>query len=241
LGYQTVTYETGFDWLDIKDADHFMTPPAISSGMTEFEGVFLRTTLARYAEDFGLVNPDYLLGVEYRDRFKYIFNSIDEVARMKQPTFSYIHIISPHPPFVFDAQGNPTNPADYWDEQRLYPEDLFQKGYVAQLQFLNKNMLQAVDTILADSETPPIIIIQGDHGPWLQPNDKHLQILNAIYFPDHKDKLYSKLSPVNTFRLVFDTYFGGKYDILDDVSYYSPVPDVYNFTKMPYPCENPNN
>ena len=241
MGYQTITYETGYDWLDIKDADHFMSPPAISSGMTEFEALFMRTTLARYAEDFGLVNPDYLLGVEYRDRFKYIFNSIDGVARMKQPTFSYIHIISPHPPFVFDAQGNPANPADYWDEQRLYPEDLFQKGYVAQMQFLNKNMLQAVDTILADSETPPIIIIQGDHGPWLQPNDKHLQILNAIYFPDHKDKLYSKLSPVNTFRLVFDTYFGGKYDILDDVSYYSPVPDVYNFTKMPYPCENPNN
>ena len=102
-------------------------------------------------------------------------------------------------------------------------------------------MLQAVDTIIADSKMPPIIIIQGDHGPWLQPDDKHLWILNAIYFPDHKDKLYSTISPVNTFRFVFDTYFGGKYNILDDISYYSPVPDVNNFSKMPYPCETPNN
>jgi hypothetical protein len=236
MGYETVNYETGFAWLDITDADHFMRPPAISSGMTEFEGLFLRTTLARYAQDLGLVNPDYLLGVESRDRFRYIFNSMDDIARMKQPTFSYIHIISPHPPFVFDAEGNPTNPADFWNEQRLYPANLFEKGYVDQLQFLNKNMLQAIDTIVANSETPPIIIIQGDHGPWLQPNNKHLRILNAIYFPGHKDKLYPSISPVNTFRLVFNTYFGGKYDILDDVSYFSPVPKLYNFSVIPNTC-----
>jgi hypothetical protein len=240
MGYETVNFGTGFAWLDINDADYFMNPPAISSGMTEFEGLFLRTTLARYAQDLGLVDPDYLLGVESRDRFKYIFTSIDDIAKIKQPTFSYIHIISPHPPFVFDAEGNPTNPSDFWNEQRLYPANLFQKGYVDQLQFLNKNMLQAIDTIMADSETPPIIIIQGDHGPWLQPNDKHLWIFNAIFFPDHKNNLYSTISPVNTFRLVFNTYFGGKYDILDDVSYYSPVPYVFDFTRMPYPCESTN-
>jgi phosphoglycerol transferase MdoB-like AlkP superfamily enzyme len=241
MGYQTVTYETGFAWLDIRDSDHFMTPPAAYSGMTEFEGLFMRTTLARYAQDFGLADPDYLMALEYRDRFKYIFNSVDDVAKMKQPTFSYIHVISPHPPFVFDADGNPTNPADYWNEQRIYPQDLFEKGYVAQLQFLNKNILQAIDTIVANSETPPIIIIQGDHGPWLQEGNKHFLILNAIYFPGHKDKLYPTISPVNTFRLVFDNYFGGKYDILDDVSYYSPVPKLYKFSQVPYPCESPNN
>jgi hypothetical protein len=142
---------------------------------------------------------------------------------------------------VFDANGNPTNPADYWNEQRIYPQDLFEKGYVDQLQFLNKNILQAIDTIVANSETPPIIIIQGDHGPWLQEGNKHFLILNAIYFPGHKDKLYPTISPVNTFRLVFDNYFGGKYDILDDVSYYSPVPKLYKFSQVPYPCESPNN
>jgi hypothetical protein len=120
MGYQIVNFETGYAWLDLNDADHFMSPPAISSGMTEFEGLFLRTTLARYAQDLGVVNPDTLLGVEYRDRFKYIFNSMKDVANIQQPTFSYIHVISPHPPFVFDAEGNPTNPADFWNEQRIY-------------------------------------------------------------------------------------------------------------------------
>ena len=102
-------------------------------------------------------------------------------------------------------------------------------------------MLQAIDTIVANSETPPIIIIQGDHGPWLQPKDKRFWNLTAIYFPGHKNKLYSTISPVNIFRLVFNTYFGGKYDILDDASYFSPVPNLYDFSKMPYPCDYPNN
>jgi hypothetical protein len=236
MGYETVNFETGFDWLDLNDAAHFMSPPVISSGMTEFEGLFLRTTAARYAQDSGLVNPDVLLGVEYRDRFKYIFNSIKDIANIQQPTFSYIHIISPHPPFVFDAEGNPTNPADFWNAQRIYPADLYQKGYVNQVQFLNKNILQAIDTILADSKTPPIIILQGDHGPWLQPKDRHMWILNAYYLPGHNDALYPSISPVNSFRVIFNKYFSGKYDMLKDISYFSPVPKLYNFSVVPNQC-----
>ena len=236
MGYETVNFETGFEWLNIEDSDHFLSPPAISSGMTEFEGLFLRTTLARYIQDWGWVDPDELLGRTFRDRFNYIFNSIDDIARMPSPTFAYIHVISPHPPFVFDANGNPTNPADFWNDQRLYPAKLYEKGYVNQLQFLNKKILQAVDTILANSKVPPIIIIEGDHGPWLQPNDKRMWNLTAIYFPGHKDKLYPRITPVNIFRLVFDLYFGGKYGTLQDISYFSPVPNLYKFSPVPGTC-----
>jgi hypothetical protein len=236
MGYETITFETGFEWLNIKDADHFMSPPPISSGMTEFEALFLRTTLARHAADWGWVDPDYLMGVVSRDRFNHAFNSMDDIARMPQPTFAYVHLISPHPPFVFDADGNPTYPPDFWNDQRLYPARLYQKGYVNQVQFLNKRLLQAVDTILAESAVPPVIIIQGDHGPWLQPKEKRMWILAAMYLPGHREDLYSTVSPVNFFRLVFNSYFGGKYPLLEDISYFSPVPKLYEFSKVPLTC-----
>jgi hypothetical protein len=236
MGYETVNFDTGFEWLNIKDSDHFLSPPPISSGMTEFEGLFMRTTLARYIQDWGWVDPDYLLGVSFRDRFNFVFNSIDDITKMPEPTYSYIHLISPHPPFVFDPNGNPTYPPDFWNDQRMYPSNLYQKGYVNQLQHLNVKMLEAIDTILANSKVPPIIIIEGDHGPWLQPNDKRMWNLTAIYFPDHKDKLYSTITPVNIFRLVFDTYFGGKYEKLNDISYFSPVPNLYKFNVEPSTC-----
>jgi hypothetical protein len=237
MGYETITVKTEFDWLNIEDSDHYLSPPAISSGMTDFEGLFLRTTLARYAQDWGWVDPDYLMGVSARDRFNNVFDNIDDIARMSQPTFAYLHLISPHPPFVFDANGNPTDPADFWNEQRLYPADLYKKGYVNQARFLNKKLIQAVDTILARSDAPPIIIIQGDHGPWLQPKEKRMRILAAMYFPGHQDKLYSTITPVNVFRLVFNLYFGGKYAPLEDVSYFSPVPKLYEFSEIPNSCE----
>ena len=236
MGYEMVTVDTGFDWLNIKDSDHFLSPPPISSGMTEFEGLFLRTTLARYVDDWGWVDPDYLMGVSFRDRFNNVFNSIDDITRMPQATFSYLHLISPHPPFVFDPEGNPTYPPDFWNDQRMYPATLYQKGYVNQVQFLNKKLLQAVDTILAESDVPPIIIIQGDHGPWLQPKDKRMWILAAMYLPDHNDKLYPTISPVNIFRLVFNSYFGGSYELLKDISYFSPVPKLYDFSAVPTTC-----
>ena len=236
MGYETVNFATGFSWNELEDADYFITPPPLTSGLTEFEGLFLRTTLAKYAQDWGWVDPDAVMGQSFRDRFNNVFDSMDEVASMSGPQFSYIHLISPHPPFVFDAEGNPNYPPDFWNEKREYPYDDYQRGYTGQLTFLNRKVLEAVDTILAESETPPIIILQGDHGAWMQPKDRRMWIFNAYYLPGHEDELYPTISPVNTFRLIFNAYFGGDYEMLEDVSYFSPVPNLYDFTEMPNNC-----
>ncbi|HLO30688.1 MAG TPA: hypothetical protein VK249_16200, partial [Anaerolineales bacterium] len=65
----------------------------------------------------------------------------------------------------------------------------------------------------------PIIVIQGDHS-YFKLADR-VKILNAYYFPDGGDKsLYSTVTPVNTFRLIFNTYYGGQYPLLPDISRY---------------------
>ena len=94
-----------------------------------------------------------------------------------------------------------------------------------------------MDTLLAESDTPPIIILQGDHGPWHQPQDRRMWILNAYYLPGHQDKLFSKISPVNTFRYIFNAYFEGKYDMLPNISYFSPVPNLYDFSEVKNSCD----
>ena len=236
LGYQTIAFATGFAWNELTDADLFLSPPPLSSGLTEFEALFIQTTLARHLSDLGLLDPDAIMGQNYRDRFNFIFDSMDDLAHLPGPKFVHVHVISPHPPFVFDPQGNPTYPPDFWNARRLYPPDLYAKGYQNQTAYLNKKLLAAIDTLLIRSDTPPIIILQGDHGPWLQSKHKRMWILNAYYLPGHNDELYPAISPVNTFRLVFNAYFDGKYDMLDDVSYFSPVPNLYEFSKMPNDC-----
>ena len=237
LGYETIAFATGFAWSELDDADVFYTPPPFSAGMTEFETLFMQTTLARYAQNFGWVDADAITGQNFRDRTLLVFDSMDDIARMPEPTFAYVHLISPHPPFVFGPDGEYTHPADFWNEKKQYPAVLNAIGYQNLLTFLNHMLLDAVDTLLAESETPPIIILQGDHGPWLQPRDRRMWILNAYYLPQQQEKLFSTITPVNTFRIIFNAYFGGNYDMLPNVSYFSPVPKLYEFSEVKNNCK----
>jgi hypothetical protein len=57
-----------------------------------------------------------------------------------------------------------------------------------------------------------------------------ISILNAYYLPGvDSSQLYDSISPVNTFRLIFNTYFGEDYELLDDRTYYSPYWQPYDF------------
>jgi hypothetical protein len=240
MGYKTVAYATGFDWNELDDADVFYTPPPFSAGMSEFETLFIETTLARHAQDFGWVDPDEIMGQNFRNRTSLVFDTLDDIARMPEPTYAYVHVISPHPPFVFGPNGEPTYPPDFWNENREYPAKLYARGYQNQLTFLNHKMLEALDVILAESDTPPVIIIQGDHGPWLQPRNKRMWILNAYHLPGHQEELFPKISPVNSFRVVFNEYFGGEYEMLPNISYFSPVPNLYEFSEIKNECDRGN-
>ncbi|MCI0552917.1 MAG: hypothetical protein L0287_18350 [Anaerolineae bacterium] len=237
MGYKTIAFATGFAWSEFDDSDVFYTSPPFSAGITEFETLFMQTTLALHAQDLGWVDADAIMGQNFRDRTLLVFDKMDDIARMPEPTFAYVHLISPHPPFVFGPNGEHTHPADFWNEDRKYPAKQYAQGYVNQLTFLNRKVLDAMDTLISVSDTPPIIILQGDHGPWLQPKNKRMWILNAYYLPGHSNKLYPTVSPVNTFRLIFDEYFGGNYDMLEDVSYFSPVPKLYEFSEVPNNCK----
>jgi hypothetical protein len=147
----------------------------------------------------------------------------------------FAHIISPHPPFVFDAQGNAVQPPrsysigdgdDYrgdWEEYR--------QGYAGQVQFVNRMLEKTVDAILSKSSTPPVILIQGDHGPggfldWDSPEQTCLweraAIFNAYYLPGAEANVLSAdISPVNSFRIVLKIYFDANLELLPDRTYFT--------------------
>jgi hypothetical protein len=78
-------------------------------------------------------------------------------------------------------------------------------------------MLTAIDAILAESAQPPIILIQGDHGvPRLKAQQN--AILSVYLLPQEDDSLYASISPVNSFRVIFNSYFGGNLGLLEDRS-----------------------
>jgi hypothetical protein len=89
---------------------------------------------------------------------------------------------------------------------------------------LDTLLTNVISGILKNSPTPPVIILQGDHGyrylPGPQQQDEAPTILNALYLPGSKGEglPYPGMTPVNTFRIIFDRYFGEHYACLPDVT-----------------------
>ena len=154
-----------------------------------------------------------------------------------------MHFLLPHPPYVFDPSGNLK---EFQIDSANMSQDL-KLGYIDQVQFANKKIIETIDKILFESSSPPIIILQGDHGTqtllqksranWDNQNDEsiteRMSILNAYYLPNQNtDLIYDSITPVNSFRLILNTYFNTNYELLEDKSYFSDYAHPYNFTDV---------
>jgi hypothetical protein len=162
------------------------------------------------------------------------FENLKTVPSIQGPKFIFAHIISPHRPYLFDSEGNrviqsgPTTLDDLGST--IAPKDEVHY-YADQMMYINTLTLETIDTILANSPREPVIILQSDTGPafdmdWEHPDRLNLQtktaMLSAFYFPDGCDSyLYSEISPVNIFRVLFNCYFDGHYPLLVDRTFFT--------------------
>ena len=171
---------------------------------------------------------------------------------MEGPKFVFTHIMAPHPPFVLDAAGNaiePDRPYNIGDATSFNgTPDEYASGYIGEVRFLNQRLMNVIDLILAQSKQPPIIIIQGDHGPGkhislVELNNTCLKerysILNAYYFPDGDYRhLYPSITPVNSFRVVLNQYFDSGLELLEDRNYYSTWSNPYELSDVTDRAQN---
>jgi hypothetical protein len=117
----------------------------------------------------------------------------------------------------------------------VLPGDADQASYVDEVVFTNKRMLQIIQNILTKTKIPPIIILQGDHNYSHGP--ERVKILNAYFLPGGGDTLlYDSITPINTFRIIFDYYFGYHLGFLPDDSYLADDTDATQITSLPDSC-----
>ncbi|MDD5040573.1 MAG: hypothetical protein PHY34_05495 [Patescibacteria group bacterium] len=231
---------TGLPTNDLKLADRKIRCGSID----EFSLVLIQTTL---------LNPFERLLVK-NDRQNLVqcsFREIKNIPLREEPTFTLAHLLVPHPPYLFRADGSPIqNPVmkltgGVWADT---------ESFIEQIQFVNAQTEALIDSLLATSPTPPIIIIQADHSTvssfaqpsngrnaetayesnWNNPTDdmirERMGILNAFYLPNKETgTLYQTMTPVNTFRIVMNMYFGAKNEILEDRNFFSSYSTPYAF------------
>jgi hypothetical protein len=254
LGYITVDISS-HEPIQIKDADVFIDPndrlvtnASADLFVNPFEAMFIRTTalafpldmdIARNRQVANAINYPYLKHIRAQ---QYILASAGRIITQRSPKLVFYHIDIPHPPFVFGPNGETyTRPEevpghDIPESDTAAYEANQEKLYIDQVIFINKQILPIIDQILAESGTPPVIILQGDHGT---DGQNRMAIFSSYYVPDEmEERLYPGISPVNTFRLLFDSLFGTGYGLLPDISYYSYATTLYDFSVNPDPRQD---
>ena len=189
-------------------------------GLNEFEKTLLNTSIARLFLDTEIIpgfNENALVRLEDYEHYlqtKYILEELPKTAKLKGPKFVFVHILAPHIPHVFTPDG-----------EFRYPEDKSKNGYRDNAMFIDRAILPMLQELLAESEEPPVIILMGDHGPpatkFTSP-EARMKNLDAYYVDSSaRSKLYVSITPVNSFRILLNEYFGTDYPLLEDISYYA--------------------
>jgi hypothetical protein len=201
--------------------------------LSEFENILYRTTLLSELDQDGSLlrklNPRQTEWARRRWQFEHLI----EIADDPGPNFVFAHILVPHPPYVTDADGGFVEV----EEERTRP---LKQLYVDQLVYTNRQIQKVVNGLLSASpEDPPVIVLQADEGPqpneflnikptrvfdWTEASRETLlfkfRLFNAYYLPGGADRvLYPSITPVNTFRVIFDRYLGADLELLPDKNY----------------------
>lgn len=181
-GYDTIAFATGYDWDEIHDAAYYLAPE-MSPGPTEFEIFVLEQTFLKF------ILPEDRRGDLFRARTLYLLDHLADAAEIPGSQFVFAHVVQPHPPFVFTAEGYPradsdlVNPGWNGDDKRtlMYTNEDFAEGYIDQVTYISHAILEPLQEILAlDPEAQ--ILLFGDHGAWYADNPEQARsVLCAGY------------------------------------------------------------
>ena len=251
-GYQVYNFDSGA-WAtrSLNIADENLCS---KNQTTDFRTLYQikQTSILRTFDMFIKEPTSRIFHQEHRDRILCEFDEITEIKqRTEKPVFVFMHVLSPHDPFVFGPNGEEVNYKFTFGPGVITPfgsttkvgltsnEEI--KAYRDQVIYLTKILRQTIDKLLENSDNPPIIIIQSDTGPDVSfsgmtmeaSNAGRMSIFNAYYFPNEKyDLLYNDITPVNSFRIVFDSQFQTNYGLLEDRVFFSTYEKPYTFIEI---------
>lgn len=219
----------------------------ILGSTVEFATEFTESDVLLCSEK-SLTNTEFMINLVKTSMLKPIYSILFETSRDKimcsldtlptlheeyeAPIYVFSHILLPHPPFQFGPNGEEIIPtkieiSDDWSNT---------EGYINQVKFANKKISEFVTKIKADNENS-IILIHGDHGTGSVNNfeisgdeiKQRMIIFNAYHLPGNPEILpYDGISPINSYRIIMNSYFEKDYQLLDDKSYFSTHNEPYD-------------
>lgn len=231
LGYEVVFFPNSYEPLR-KNRHADLQLPDPGDIRPELETVWLHTTLLPAISTIGCKVARCVLvpGVAERPALTdWKFAQLGRLAASSRPRFVLAHLLVPHEPYVYGADCRHLPASLVWPDSAIT-----RAAYLDQITCVNQKLLMAVDAILRTSPTPPVILLQSDHGHGnLTHEDLELRnasaamvrgrvdIFAAYHVPGAADTLfYEGMTPVNLLPRVFNHLFGTRFQRQPDRSYW---------------------
>jgi hypothetical protein len=165
------------------------------------------------------------------------------------PVFAFMHLLSPHEPYLFNPDCSPGEPWWPLTDQGADFERI-RDAYAVQVVCLDHMLLRTVRSLLARPGVRPVIILQADHGHGqitvdplrgftltekeLSPErlGERFGIFAGYLFPGADTAIYNDISAVNVMPLVLRSLFGTAAARLPDRSLWSSYQDAFNFSEV---------
>ncbi len=122
-----------------------------------------------------------------------------------------------------------------FDNQQVLDAERLPQGLRDQAKYITEQIEPTIDRILARSPEPPIIILQSDHGSGLRHHLDDLEKTDLHERTEHPELLLlprpelrpaqRSITPVNSFRVVLNQFFGAKLPLLEERNYFSLYSD----------------
>ena len=236
-GYQIAATETPMGLLSMTTADQYINEGQIS----ELEIALLQRL--HLVPVINLINPSLFDDIQ---RTRTLTELSDAVKLAQTPTstprFTWVHVLSPHFPPVFVADGPAPVRAGFTGsyfvdtafELKESPQ-AYMADYQAQLAYIDKQML-TTEKAIVKADPSAVIMIFSDHGSgaYLDPLDptksdlgERFGNLFAVRTPGMSGIYTSPVTPLDMFGILFNAYLGTNISKNPEVdsTWFGPITD----------------
>ena len=227
-GYEIVSVPSPAGIVSLRSADRVYDDGAI----TEFEMGVLASGITPLL--FPGVQRTLVMN-SLRDRIVHEFDTTVEVAkeRTARPKLVFTHIMSPHVPILFGADGSPREGwpcfpgCGAFDGGWRFGDEV-RAPMAGQVQHLNDLVLDSVERIITASPEPPIIVVFSDHGGRHHLDDRAemLRSLLLTYTPGRVGLFPEDASAVNLFAYLLNGYFAANIRMASEEAYFVDVSEL---------------
>ncbi|HYE55818.1 MAG TPA: sulfatase-like hydrolase/transferase [Chitinophagaceae bacterium] len=182
-----------------------------------------KTMYARVAEHLERVAATQLRIPYFREKTEkfYVRNNeamIDSTLSASRhdtgASFTYVHLMMPHDPIVFDSTGKAIVPL--WKRGRVGMKEK-EAAYLQYLVYTNKRMQVFIAQLKQHTRGQAIIMLTSDHGLRTLRGHLPFQVMNAVYVPGNNYQAwYDGISNVNQFRALLNNSFHQRLPMLKD-------------------------